>query len=145
MPAFLTGGHLMELSQEPQILCFLPRLVVTPCVFTANIGQRARSCFGQASTFIYCHSVQLLRSPMLYVLLMKMGDRAGGVQGMTFLVKATSTRENKLDCVSSLILGVMLKKAQETFNFIFLPLTVFFFFASGFLVPHVYTWRNCRS
>lgn len=96
MPVFLTGGHLMEVSQEPQILRFLPRLVVTACVFTASIGQRARSCFGQASTFIYCHSVQLLRSPMLYVLLMKMGDRAGGVQGMTFLVKATSARGKQI-------------------------------------------------
>lgn len=80
----------MELSREPQTLRSLPCLVVTAGVFPASVGQRARRCFGQDSDFIYCHSMQLLRSLTLYVLLMKTGDRAGVVWGVTFLLKVTS-------------------------------------------------------
>ena len=124
-PAFLSGGHLMELSQEPQTLCFLPRLVVTACTFTASVGQRARSCFAHASNFISCHSMQLLRSPTLYVLLMKTGDRAGVVQGVTFLLKATSTRGKQIGLCFFVDSWCYVEEGPRN-SFIFFLLTIVF-------------------
>lgn len=79
------------------------------------------------------------------VLLGRTGGRAGVVQGATFLLKVA----NQWDHVSSLILGGMLKKAQERFNGfglfgLFFPSDhIFFFLPGGFCCFCVYTCRSC--
>lgn len=80
------------------------------------------------------------------VLLGRTGGRAGVVQGATFLLKVA----NQWDHVSSLILGGMLKKAQERFSgfglfglVCFFLLTIYFFLPGGFCCLCVYTCRSC--
>lgn len=70
----------------------------------------------------------LLRSPTLRVLLMKTGDRAGVVQGVTFLLKASSTRGKQTGLCFFVDSWCCVEEGPRKVSFYFFPSDLFFFF-----------------